>query len=423
MRRFLALCITALAFAIPTVAQATPNEDGLRYQFQTWGSWVNNGPPLYRQCVSWQAASPTIGSVTSSWPGWCDDSFPRVNVKVARPDLWDTDWTRPIAVEMERRFANVPFPSPVTSFAPGAGTDHPAVFINHTGQGWQYQEFWVMRQDVPDFPGWSAKWGTGAMFSEMPDVGGVRQAPRVNVGNLVVYTGVRGSGLTYVPGLIELGDFKRGYANHPLAFVVRSSCSTYKYPATRTDGSATSNCVQYGAKFKLDPAVDVNSFTSDSRWCAPSGSRTSEEAAALGWNPATLRCQLPPAAKLVLRTAQSSYLIAADQGGGAGVTFDTESWNRPRTGQWRNEPAGNVYSPYYGCDGRNGTGQWVSTMGGYTWNTSQGVPVGGDAGPDGINGTSDDRWIANDWEQDCAPSLSAAWRGFPYQQLYENVTP
>jgi hypothetical protein len=388
MARRLSLALLAAWILTTGVALATPNEDGLRYQVQTWGTWVNNGPPLYRQCVSWQAASPTIGSVTSSWPGWCDNAYTRVNVKLARPDIWGTSWAAPIGIEMERRFTNVPFPT--SGFASGAGTDHPAVFINHTGQGWQYQEFWVMQQDVPDFPGWSAKWGTGAMFSEMPDVGGIRQAPRVNVGNLVVYTGVRGSGLTYVPGLIELADFKRGYANHPLAFIVRSSCATYKAPATRTDGSATTDCVQYGAKFKLDPAVNIDAITSDSRWCAPSANRTADEAAALGWDSSTLRCPLPPIAKMILRTAQRSYLIAADKSGGAGLTFDTESWMRPRTGQWRDEPAGNVYSPYYGCDGIQGTGRYGA------------APV-----------------APGDWEQDCAPSLSAAWKGLPYQQLYE----
>jgi hypothetical protein len=391
--------VLAAATLLAPAAAATPNEDGLRYQVQTWGTWINNGPPLYRQCVSWQAASPTIGSVTSSWPGWCDNAYTRVNVKLARPDIWDTSWAAPIGTEMERRFTNVPFPT--SGFAPGAGTDHPAVFINHTGQGWQYQEFWVMRQDVPDFPGWSAKWGTGAMFSEMPDVGGVRQAPRLNVNGMVVYTGVRGSGLTYVPGLIELGDFKRGYANHPLAFIVRSSCSTYKSPATRTDGSATSSCVQYGAKFKLDSTVDVDGLRTSSRWCAPGVTvdgvrygRTSDEAAAAGWNGSS--CPFPPVAKLVLKTAQSSFLIAADQGGGGGLMFDQESYSRPRTGQWKNEPSGNVYAPYYGCDGVQGTGQWDPV------HQTTGYPV-----------------QPGDWEQDCAPAMWSAWNGFPYQQLYE----
>lgn len=384
--RILLTLVLFLILASP--AAATPNEDGLRAQLSARGVWLNTGIPIYYSCVSWLSQAP------DSWQQCGDSSYQRVNF-----DLVNNDFSpKIVATNFATRWAGVPLPA---GWTPGGGSDHSMVVVNHTGQHYQYVETWLTRRN-PDNGHWTGVWGAGVQFSEMTADHGLYVMP-----TSPDHVGVAASGIALWKTMITLQDMRRGLIDHPMRLVVPDACG-FKWPATRDDGvqahCAASDRIQYGAKYKLPASVDVDAIRTGTRWCAPSSGRTAEQAAALGWDPTTTNCPLPPLEKAILKGLQSPsdnvYVVAADQGGSP-PAFEIESSARPLTSNWTGASTAE-YRSYFGCDGYNNTGQWTATYSGYTWNTSNGVPVGGDAGPDGISGTTDDRWIAGDWESDCA---------------------
>jgi len=376
-----------LSLLVPAVAHATtPNVAGFTDQLAHGGTWSNStSTPVYRQCVP---RGPS-----------CRSTYRRIDaVNVNR------DFSRKIPA-LTRAWRNTPVPP---GFKPSSGRDHQAVVIDR-GEN-RYNEFWGMRKRSGTSR-WTAEWGGAAKLTDMIRSDGLLVWPTGagrcgQRGRARCFLGTAASGIAQVPGVITLDDLRRGVITHPIHFAVKNACKTHKRPATRSDGRGGPDCVQYGAKLKLAPGVDVDAIRSDRRWCAPSGGRSARQAAALGWDPVRHDCPLPPLAKMILKAAQGpTYLVATDQAGGGasnepGVTFDLESWDRPRTGNWAHVPPGNPYRRWEGCDGRNNTGQWS----GPPDNTAAGIPLG-----------------RGDWESDCATSQSSAWKNFPTRpdQWYE----
>ncbi len=380
-----------LALLAPGVGHtATSNLSGFTDQLAHGGTWANanTSTPVYRQCVSRQPAR-----------GPCKSRSDRINAVNV-----NEDFSRKIPA-LSRAWKRTPVPP---GFKPSSSSDHQAVVIAR-GEN-RYAEFWRMRKRSPGGP-WTAVWGGAARQTDMIRSDGLLVWPtgawrcgRAGRGKCLL--GTSASGIALVPGVILLDDLRKGAITHPIHFAVRNACRTQKRPATRSDGRGGPDCVQYGAKFKLSPSVDVDAIRTGRRWCAPSGGRSAQQATALGWDPERLDCPLPPLAKMILKAAQGpTYLVATDQSGSGagnepGVTFDLESWDRPRTGNWAHVPPSNPYRYWEGCDGRNNTGQWS----GPPHNTGAGVPIG-----------------RGEWENDCAASQASAWSKFPTRadQWYE----
>jgi hypothetical protein len=375
--------------SMPPLAHATtPNLEGFAYQLSHGGTWSNSTvTPVYQQCVQEPPRAP------------CQSRYRRINVLNV-----NADFSRKIGA-LTRAWQRTPVP---LTFRPSAASDHQAVVVNSIDG--EYDEFWGMRKRAANRR-WTAVWGGAARQKDMIRRDGLRVWPTGawrcgHGGRGRCFLGTSASGIAQVPGVILLDDLRAEAITHPIHFAVRNACKTQKPPATRNDGRGGPDCVQYGAKFKLSPTVDVDAIRTGRRWCAPSASRSAEQAAALGWDPATMDCPLPPLAKMILKAAQGpTYLVATDQAGSGapnepGVTFDLESWDRPRTGNWADVPPGDPYRYWQGCDGRNNTGHWS----GEPYNTPDGIPLG-----------------AGDWESDCVAAQWSAWNGFPVraEQWYE----
>jgi hypothetical protein len=172
--------------------------------------------------------------------------------------------------ELRQAFAEVPIPQ---GARPAAGTDAQlTVWQPRTDTIW---EFWRLRQ-APD--GWHAVWG-GRMTGVSTDPG--------------FYTGAQanwGATATDLPlagGLVTLADLRRGRIDHALSFAVNTArAGAWAWPAQHSDGGASgSNTVPEGARFRLDPAVDVASLN------------------------------LPPLVRMIAEAAQHYGMIVRDTGG------------------------------------------------------------------------------------------------------------
>jgi hypothetical protein len=371
----------------PAVHAPTSNVTGFAYQLAHGGTWLNStSTPVYRQCV------PGARVRTP-----CRSRYRRINVANV-----NDNFSRKLSA-LSTGWRRTPVPP---GFTPSPGSDHQAVIIDR-GEN-RYIEFWRMRKKSGR---WTAVWGGAARESDMIRSDGLLVWPTAPKrcgarSRGKCFLGTSASGIAQVPGVILRDDLRKGAITHPIHFAVKDACRTPKRPATRSDGRGGPDCIQYGAKFKLSPGVNVDAIRTGKRWCAPSAGRNAQQAAALGWDPDKQDCPLPPLAKMILKAAQGpTYLVATDQSGSGapnepGVTFDLESSDRPRTGNWANVPPGNPYRYWEGCDRRNNTGQWT----GPPHNTSKGIPI-----------------ASNDWETDCAASEASAWSNFPIRadQWYE----
>jgi hypothetical protein len=382
MRRGLALVALVALLLLPVAARAaTPNEIGFLDHLAKGGTWVGQTwVPVYDVC--WW------GSGSLAKP--CNTKLPQINVThkdrtgYSLPELtaeWQGVYTLP-------------------GFAPATGSDNGAVIIDHIRD--RYNEFWVMTQDPAI--GWRAWWGGGEPFTRMIKKDGLWIWPTPNTANIFgpgtptahFPEGMPASGIAFVPGLIRLGDMRAGAINHPIQVTVPNACQS-KPPATR--GRSDTRCwapsvtvpapVQYGAKFKLDPSINVDARLTGKHWCFPSVNRTGAQATALGWT--GTNCPLPPMAKMILKAVQGAqYIVVTDQSGGqTGINFNTESINRPRSGNWTGV-TGNPFAKYLGCDGVQNTGQYNAHV-----------------------------LAPGEWEQDCAAAQWSAWSGFPRTGWYE----
>jgi len=131
---------------------------------------------------------------------------------------------------------------------PSPGTDAAMVVIDR-GAGRVYDFWQAERQDSGN---WSTSWGTWA------PIGGSGIGGEAGGGS----GGATGAGINLLAGLIRVTEIQAGDIDHALALVSNTSCpDVYRYPATKTDGTATiDSCVPQGTRLQLDPSIDVEAI-------------------------------------------------------------------------------------------------------------------------------------------------------------------
>lgn len=204
---------------------------------------------------------PTINTTAYSTPIYTvTQAQPRTRVKLDQPPGY--------APHLESRFASVPMP-PNAQPAPGSDA-HMVVWQPSTDTLW---EFWQMRRTAD---GWHALWG--GRLDDVSSGPGHFSAPVANLG-------ATATSLPLVGGLITAAELRSGRIDHALAIAVPNARrGAYARPAQRSDGaSSASNSVPEGARFRLDPALDIDG---------------------LG---------LPPATRAMARAAQRYGVIVRDQ--------------------------------------------------------------------------------------------------------------
>lgn len=144
------------------------------------------------------------------------------------------------------QFTGVPLPSDITT---NGGTDSSlGLWSPETHELW---EFWKLKRGAT---GWTACWG-----GHIPDT---RTSPGYFEGGF----GTTATGLAGVAGAVHLQDVRAGSIDHALTIAVRDPApwKRISWPAQRSDGSSKSDSpVREGQRFRLDPAVDVDSLHLD----------------------------------------------------------------------------------------------------------------------------------------------------------------
>lgn len=110
--------------------------------------------------------------------------------------------------------------------------------------------------------------------------------------------GVTATGLVKLGGLMTVRELQRGEVDHALAVAIpEARRGVFAWPATGTDGLSTDpDAIPEGARFRLDPAVDVEAL------------------------------DVPPMTRVMARAAQRYGLIVNNQGGA--VSFHAEDMTR-----------------------------------------------------------------------------------------------
>ena len=150
------------------------------------------------------------------------------------------------AASLAHAIRRVPIPR---NAQPARGSDeHMVVWQPATDTMW---EFWKM-QRKPD--GWHAK-SAGRMRH-------VSRNPGYFAGPTGFPWGATATSLPLLGGLILPGELRRGRIDHALAIAIpRPRAGVWTFPAQRTDGWVRDpNAVPEGARFRLDPSVNVASL-------------------------------------------------------------------------------------------------------------------------------------------------------------------
>lgn len=152
--------------------------------------------------------------------------------------------TTPVAVDCTKRWGRCPLETGlqrIPEYAePAPGSDGTLVVID-----WQERRTVEMWQPRPEADGsWTTSWGTTTPI----DGSGV---PAI-FGN--------GAGISHLAGVVRVEEIEQGFVDHALVFSTSDSCQDeFRYPATKTDGSSTSeSCIPEGARIQLDPAIDLD---------------------------------------------------------------------------------------------------------------------------------------------------------------------
>jgi hypothetical protein len=185
----------------------------------------------------------------------------------------------PTPSNLQGAFNVVPLPP---SARPAAGTDaHLTVWQPATDRLW---EFWKLRHQTD---GWHATWG-GAMQDVTRSPGYFTSASWPGA---APYWGATATSLPLVGGLIRIDDLRQGRVDHGLALgLPQIRRGVFSSPAERTDGAvASSTAIPAGARFRLDPHLDVS------------------------------RLGLPPFVRALAQAAQTHGIVVRDTAGA--VTF------------------------------------------------------------------------------------------------------
>jgi hypothetical protein len=181
---------------------------------------------------------PTINTTSYTPPIYTvGPDQPRQRVHLARPPGY--------APELEAAWQSVPLPSGARA-ADGSDSEL-VVWQPSTDTMW---EFWQLRRRRNR---WEASWG--GRMDRVSQSNGAYGPPNENWGTTA-------SSLALVGGLILPSELRRGQIDHALAVAIpRARAGEYALPARRTDGdSRCPHAVPEGARFRLDPAVDVNAL-------------------------------------------------------------------------------------------------------------------------------------------------------------------
>ncbi len=136
-----------------------------------------------------------------------------------------------------------PVPMPSEALA-SSGSDGALVVIDR--EAGRVYDFWQAEQEGDGR--WSVSWGTYAAYD-----GGVITGAS---------GGSTGAGINLLAGVVRTEEIRAGEIDHALAFASDLSCpGEFRYPATKTDGHATSKpCIPQGARLQLDPSIDVTAI-------------------------------------------------------------------------------------------------------------------------------------------------------------------
>ena len=221
-----------------------------------WGPWIATGDtsPLYTV----PANQPTV----------------RVQLD---PGSWKAT--------LQQAFLAVPIPP---TAEPAAGPDaHMTIWQPSTDHLW---EFFQARK-LAD--GWHASFG-GAMsnVSRSPGYYDANSWPGLSGS----YWGATATSLPVIAGTVMVSELRAGVIPHALAMNIPwAKPKTYSWPAQRTDGASTDpNAILEGARFRLDPALDLNQLN------------------------------LPPMTRMLAEAAQRYGIIVRDQTGHA-ISFFAEN--------------------------------------------------------------------------------------------------
>jgi hypothetical protein len=231
---------------------------------------------------------------------------PTIKVALSNPDV---EWRK----SLQAAFQEVPMPKRAQ---PASGTDgHLTVWQPSKDKLW---EFWRARRTAS---GWTAEWG-GAMenVSKSPGYFTSKSWP----GSRATW-GATATSLPVIGGTMLLNELKRGRIDHALAITFPAArAKIYSWPAQRTDGASDTDTVPEGARFRLDPKLDLDSL------------------------------KLPPLVEVMAEAAQKHGLVVRDQSGEA-IGFFAEDWRPHGRNPWwttEDKPRANGYL----------RGQWPSSL-------------------------------------------------------------
>ncbi|MBW2527919.1 MAG: hypothetical protein JRI23_27310 [Deltaproteobacteria bacterium] len=74
--------------------------------------------------------------------------------------------------------------------------------------------------------------------------------------------GATGADIARLAGIIRVAEVQSGVIPHALVGPTTNSCSTFRWPALKSDGWSTrSDCLPEGARMQLDPSIDLDTVT------------------------------------------------------------------------------------------------------------------------------------------------------------------
>ena len=208
-----------------------------------WNTPLAADAPVDPESQQLVAALATSATQVAPWINTTQYSVPIYTVPANQPTV-NLTLNRSVyqSDAVRRAMTGVPIPP---GAQPAAGSDgHLVIWQPSTDTMW---EFWAVRRtgDI-----WTAGWAG--------KITGVSRSSGV----LSPQEGATATSLPLVGGLITFQDIARGSIDHVLAMgIPNARAEVFTLPAQRTDGSSRSaSAVPLGARFRLDPALDVESL-------------------------------------------------------------------------------------------------------------------------------------------------------------------
>ncbi|CAN5841924.1 hypothetical protein BH20GEM1_BH20GEM1_11460 [soil metagenome] len=117
---------------------------------------------------------------------------------------------------------------------------------------------WELYRAREEADGWHAKFG-GAMQNVSTSIGHYSTAAWPGATHR---WGATATSLPVIGGVMTLDDFEAGDFDHALAVNLPAPRKTeYSWPAQRTDGNGSAKAIPEGARFRLDPSLDLDALS------------------------------------------------------------------------------------------------------------------------------------------------------------------